>query len=328
MSAESFQKLLKTLGDGTRLRLFALLELEELAVQDLVRLLALPQSTVSRHLGVLREAGLLRERKEGAFSYSRLDLPTEGAWRAAWQLAKDSLADDPRAAADVEALESLRRQRALESREWFDAVGPEWDRIRQVFRDDLQRARAISCLIPPGLRVADIGTGTGILAIDLARLGVDVVAIDNAPAMLEAARTNLERAGIENVDLRTGDAGSLPLADGEVDAVLAHMVLHSLPSPVRALEEMTRVVRPGGRIVVVDFLVDDDAPQRDREWMRRDLGVLWQGFSPERVHGWLDEAGLRNARIECQEPPSGGRELPATFIASAERPSSVAQPTT
>lgn len=319
MSVDSFQRLLKTFGDATRLRMLALLEVEELAVQDLVRVLAVPQSTVSRHLGVLREAGILRERREGTFSYSRLDVPSTGPWRTAWEMARDSLRDDPQAATDAEALELLRNERALQSREWFDAVGPEWDRIRQVFRDDLQRARAIGHLVPRGLRVADIGTGTGVLAVDLSNLGVEVIAVDNADAMLKAAAENLRLAEIGGVELRAGDATALPLEDGEVDAALAHMVLHSVSSPREAIAEMARVVKPGGRVVIVDFLQDDESPRRDHEWMRKDLGVLWQGFSRERVTSWLQDAGLQNLRVEPQAPAASSQDLPATFIASADR---------
>ncbi|MBK8975963.1 MAG: metalloregulator ArsR/SmtB family transcription factor [Planctomycetes bacterium] len=320
MTVDSVQRVMRTLGDPTRLRILALLEREELAVQDLVRLLGSAQSTVSRHLALLKDADLLRERRDGTFCYTRFVPPTEGPWADAWALVRHALRDDPQVAADADALEAILRARTLGRREFFDALGPEWDRLRQVFQDDLQRARAISRLIPRGLRVADIGTGTGILALELARLGVQVVAVDQSETMLAAAGQKLAAAGVlEHVDLRHGSAVDLPIESDSVDAVLGHMVLHYVASPLAAIREMARVLRPRGRVVIVDFASDDERPQPDREWMRKDLGVLWQGFSPNRIRDWLHDAGLTAIEVELHEPVAADRDLPATFIASADR---------
>jgi ArsR family transcriptional regulator len=319
MTVDALQKVFRTLNDPLRLRILALLEREELAVHELVAVLGAPQSTVSRHLAILREAGLVRDRREGTSSYVRLVLPGERAWREAWQLARRSFVDDPIAATDAEALDELLEQRALRSREWFDSVGPEWDRLRRVFHDDVQRARAIGKLVPRGMRVADIGTGTGILALELAHAGVHVIAIDHSQRMLNAARGKLDASGCAAVELRKGEATALPLADGEVDAALAHMVLHYVASPPEAVREMTRVVRAGGRVVIVDFVRDDDQP-RDRDWMRKDLGVLWQGFTADAVRGWMTEAGLLDVTVEVHAPTAPGNDLPGTFIASGHRP--------
>ncbi len=325
MTAEALPRVLKALGDPTRLRLLALLEREELAVQDLMRILGLPQSTVSRHLGVLREGGVLRERREGTWCYLRFEPPAEGAWAGAWNFARESLADDPIAARDRQALTQLLEERAVLSRAWFDEVGPGWDRIRGVFHDDVQRARAIGKLVPRGMKVADIGTGTGVLALELARTGVQVIAVDSSPRMLESANDKLQAQAVRNVEFRHGDATALPIADGEVDAALAHMVLHYVASPAEAIREMARVVRQGGRVVIVDFVEQDDDRRHSREWMRRELGVLWEGFDPDRVHGWLAAAGLDEIAIEVHAPDPAAKELPSTFIASAHRPTRTAQ---
>jgi ArsR family transcriptional regulator len=116
------------------------------------------------------------------------------------------------------------------------------------------------------------------------------------------------------VELRRGEAAALPLADGEVDAAFAHMVLHYLPSPAEALREMARVVKPGGIVVAVDFVA------HEHEWMRQELGVTWLGFDLGEVGTWFGEAGLGSVRIERHEGLSAGRDLPATFIASGRRP--------
>ena len=313
MSAEALQKVFKTLADSTRVRILALLEREELAVQELMAVLGMAQSRVSRHLAILREAGLLRDRRDGTFVYYRFPAPREGPWRDAWELVRRERQGDAAADRDATALAGVLAARAARTRSWFDSVGPEWDALRKVFNDDALRARAIAHLVPPGLCVCDVGTGTGVLALELARLGVRVVAVDHSQRMLDAARAKLEAAGIDTVELRRGDAADLPLDDACVDGAFAHMVLHYLPSPADALAEMARIVKPGGVVVVVDFV------EHDREWMREELGVQWLGFPPDEVRGWLERAGLAGARIEREDPGDRGRDLPATFIASARR---------
>ena len=208
--------------------------------------------------------------------------------------------------------------RSAQPRNFFDAVGPDWDALRTVFNDTALRARAISRLVPTGLRVADIGTGTGILACELARLGVEVVGIDQSARMLEAARSKI---GSENfppggqIELRRGDAEEIPIEDDEVDAAFAHMVLHYVASPGDVIREMSRIVRPGGLLVAVDFV------SHDLDWMEQELGVLWKGFSRETIENWLTAAGLVEIQVEEGESLGRERDLPATLIASARVPS-------
>ncbi len=311
---ERLQKVFKTLSDPTRVRILALLEREELAVQELMDVLGMAQSRVSRHLAVLREANLLRDRRDGTYVFYRFNVPEAGPWRETWELVRRNLGDDSTHERDLAALTQVMHARAARTRSFFDAVGPEWDSLRQVFNDDTLRARAVARLVDPRLRVADVGTGTGILAAELAQLGLSVVAIDHSEKMLDAARVKLEAAGISGVELRRGEADALPLGDGEVEAALAHMVLHYLPSPPEAIREMARVVAAGGSVVLVDFV------RHDQEWMRQELGVSWLGFDLAEVESWFESAGLRGFRCETHAPHAGGRGLPATFIASARRP--------
>jgi ArsR family transcriptional regulator len=313
VSVESLQKVFKTLADPTRVRILALLEREELAVQELMGVLGMAQSRVSRHLAILREAGLLRDRRDGTFVYYRFPAPREGPWREAWELVRRQQRGDPAAERDTAALAGVLEARAARTRSWFDSVGPEWDALRKVFNDDVLRARAIARLVPPGLVVCDVGTGTGVLALELARLGVRVIAVDHSPRMLDAAHAKFEAESVDAVELRRGDAADLPLEDASVDAAFAHMVLHYLPSPADALAEMARIVKPGGVVVVVDF------EEHDSEWMREELGVQWLGFPLDEVRVWLQRAGLRDVEIERGDPSDRGRDLPATFIASARK---------
>jgi ArsR family transcriptional regulator len=314
MSTEALQKIFKTLADPTRVRILALLDREELAVQELMDVLGMAQSRVSRHLGILREAGLLRDRREGTYVFYRFQPPRDRAWRDAWELARRELASDPVSERDAAALLRVVEARASRIKSFFDSVGPEWDALRRVFNDDALRARAIARLAPRELVVCDVGTGTGVLAKELARLGMRVVAVDPAPRRLEAARAALQKEGLEGVELRAGEAQALPLADGEVDAAFAHMVLHYVPQPAEAIREMARVVRPGGRVVLADFV------QHEAEWMREELGVVWLGFAPAQVESWFRTVGLEGVRTEEMPARSPSRDLPATFIASARKP--------
>ena len=311
---EQLQKVFRTLSDPTRVRVLALLEQHELAVQELMEVLGMAQSRVSRHLAILREAGLLEDRREGTYVFYRFNIPSQGAWHDAWQLVRAELRDDARQRGDQAALEKVLRARATRARSFFDAVGPEWDALRKVFDDDVLRARAVAHLVPAGLTVADVGTGTGILATELAQLGMRVVAIDHSTRMLEAAAAKLAADGITGVELRQGEASRLPLPDGAVQAAFAHMVLHYLPSPAEALREMARVVGPGGSVVVVDFV------RHQHEWMRQELGVAWLGFGLDEIAGWFRDAGLGGLRCELRDAQPSARDLPAAFIASARKP--------
>jgi ArsR family transcriptional regulator len=313
VSTDQLQKVFRTLGDPTRVRLLALLEREELAVHELMEVLGMAQSRVSRHLGILREAGLIRDRREGTYALYRLEGPANGPWADAWALARRELAADPVAERDHVALARVLEARAARSRSFFDSVGPEWDALRKVWNDDTLRARALARVLPRDLVVADVGTGTGTLALELAAAGMRVVAVDHSKAMLDATRRKVE-ASRARVELRLGEAEALPLEDAEVDAAFAHLVLQYLPSPARALAELARVVKPGGAVVVVDFV------RHDQEWMRQELGVVHMGFAPDEVRRDLAAAGLEHVRIEVQPPAQRGGDLPATFIADARRP--------
>ncbi len=316
-ATESLQKVFKTLADPTRVRILRLLGQEELIVGELVDILAMAQSRVSRHLAILREAGVLSDRREGTYVAYRLDLPSEGPWRETWALAAKVMAEDPTAERDDALLRrTLATRKARSGRNFFDSVGPEWDGLRSVLGDEFLRARAMATLVAPDQKVADIGTGTGILALELAGLGLHVVGIDRSEAMLDAARQKWEfeqAASPGSIEFREGDAHALPLEADSVDAAFGHMVLHSLEQPRKAIEEMARILRPGGRAVLVDFL------PHDHHWMEKELGLLWLGFAPETLTAWLSEAGFDTPRVHLQEPDAK-RDLPGSFIVSALKP--------
>lgn len=316
-AADELQKVFKTLSDPTRLRILSLLERETLVVQELMEVLGMAQSRVSRHLAILREAGLLEDRRDGTFVSYRFVPPDAGPWAEAWHLVRGRLESDPTAERDRAVLGRVLESRGERAPDFFDTVGPEWDAIRQVFDDDILRVRAITRLVEPGLRAVDVGTGTGVLACELAQLGLDVLGIDSSKSMLDAANGKLE--GLElsapgRLRFEQADACALPLGDAEVDAAFAHMVLHYMPAPEEVVAEMARVVKPGGCVVIVDFRA------HAIEWMKRDLGVRWMGFAQDDVRDWFAGAGLPEPAVQETPARSRDRDLPGTFIASARRP--------
>ena len=167
--------------------------------------------------------------------------------------------------------------------------------------------------MPRPLRVVEVGTGTGALAFELARHGMHVTAVDHSQAMLDALRAKLEEWDVSGVELHRSDAGALPTVEGGFDAAFAHMVLRYLARPAAAIAEMARVVRPGGVVVVVDFVRHDD------DWMRQELGVQWLGFAAEQIGEWFEQRGLEQLQFATFETSPTGRRLPETFIASARR---------
>ncbi len=315
-ASQELQRVFKTLSDPTRMRILRLLEREELVVQELMEVLGMAQSRVSRHLAILREAGLLSDRRNGTYVSYRFVPPPEGSWREAWAVVKRSLGEDPTSERDDLLLQRVLEARGDQSKSFFDSIGPEWDALRKVFNDDALRARAVERLVAPGLKVADVGTGTAILACELGRLGLEVIGIDHSRRMLQVAQGKIEQQDFPpggSVELRHGEANDIPIASDEVEAALAHMVLHYVASPVEVIREMARIVRPGGAIVIVDFV------EHDHEWMRQELGVVWMGFGLDDIRAFFAEAGLPNVRIEQIDSAARGRDLPATFIASARR---------
>jgi len=177
---------------------------------------------------------------------------------------------------------------------YFERVAGNWDAIRAGYFSAAVRDAAIAhAYLRPEMTVADIGCGTGFLAEGLAPQVAQVHALDGAPAMLEAAQRNLGR--FANVAYHVTDGDMLPLPDASVDAALANMYLHHCPDPAAALQEMARILRPGGRLVITDM------DRHTNEWMRAAMADEWLGFDRAEVKGWLREAGLVNVLVACSE---------------------------
>jgi ubiquinone/menaquinone biosynthesis C-methylase UbiE len=175
------------------------------------------------------------------------------------------------------------------TRQFFDGVAAQWERLRQtLYGDGVRRAALTAARVEAGMLVADIGTGTGFLAAGALAIGARVIGIDASDEMLRQATEKLTGKDFQG---RTGDVEKLPLGDGEVDAVVANMVLHHAPDPAAAVREMARVLKPGGRLVISDT----DSHQED--WLREAHHDLWMGFDRVEVARWLFRAGLRNVIV-------------------------------
>ncbi len=304
---DSFQ----ALADPTRCRMLWLLDPLELTVSELCAVLQLPQSTVSRHLKTLADAGWVHSRRDGTSRYYTLALGTDdGAQARIWALTREELSGRAVLEQDARRLAGVLARRGETSQQFFSSSAGQWDSVRQdLFGDDFS-LRALAGLLPSTWTVGDLGCGTGVTIAALAPFVGRVVGIDGSDEMLDAARARL--AGAANVELRRGALESLPLDAGALDAATMILVLHHVPSPGMALAEAARVVKPGGRLLIVDM-----APH-EREEYRRDMGHVWLGFGEDQMRRLLGQAGFDDVRIHPL-PPAAAARGPALFAATTTR---------
>lgn len=287
----SLHTTLKLLSDPVRLRLCALLARGELAVQELVAITGMQQSRISNHLSLLKRAGLVRDRREGTWSFhSLVEAAAEGPltpsmFAATVQPCLDS--DD--GVRDQQALRAVLDSRAQKSRQAHDALADQWNTVGQDFVLGTVRAEVLAQAWPCGTRVADLGCGTGFLASWLAERGADVIAVDHSERMLGQARREAKPG---RMTFRAGELEALPLVDDEVQAAFSNLVWHHVADHGAAAREMLRVLAPGGCVVISDLL------PHENEWMRERMGDLRLGLRPEQVVATLARAGFRALRSE------------------------------
>ena len=292
LPVESMIASLRAAGEATRLRVLALLGQSELSVKDLTAILGQSQPRISRHLKLLAEAGLIDRYPEGAWVFYRLAETGLGA-----RLIRDLLAlldgEDEVLARDRDRLAAVKREHADSAHRYFSASAAEWDTIRALHvAEDRVEAAVLKALGGRHVRsLLDLGTGTGRMLELLAPWYDRAVGIDASASMLAVARANLDRAGVTTAQVRLGDIYNLPLPRDAFDVVTIHQVLHFLDDPERALGEAARVLRPGGRLLIVDF-----APH-DLEFLREQHAHRRLGFGAEQVRQWIETRGLSLDRV-------------------------------
>jgi ubiquinone/menaquinone biosynthesis C-methylase UbiE/DNA-binding HxlR family transcriptional regulator len=306
------------LADPTRSRLLLALERNELTVNELRAILQLPQSTISRHLKMLSAEGLVEARAEGTSRHYRIASSSlDSATKRLWHLVRDELSQTPVADQDARRTQAVLSERSTKSQQFFSTSAGQWDRMRlELFgrRSDV----ALLGLLDERWQVADLGCGTGAVSQALAPFVQRVIAIDESTAMLAAARKRLHN--IENVDVRNGRLEALPVADGEVDVALLFLVLHYAAEPERVIAEAVRILKPGGRLLLLDMM------PHDRHDLRQTMGHLWQGFERAKVSAWMEAAGLQTIRYNPL-PPDPEAKGPVLFAASARRGAAIASNT-
>ena len=294
---------LRAAGEPTRLRILALLGHGELSVKDLTTILGQSQPRISRHLKLLVEAGLVERAAEGAWAYYRLADSPAGLHKAGPLLA---LLDrtDPRAERDRERLVAVREAHAEQAGAYFAANAGEWDRIRSLHVPESAVEAAMREMVGsrPVNEMLDLGTGTGRMLQLFADLYDRAIGVDASAPMLSVARANLQRAGIAGARLMHGDLYGVALPRARFDLVTIHQVLHYLAEPARAVEEAARVLRPGGRLLVVDFAPHGHEDFRERYAHRR------LGFAAEEVAGWMQAAGLEAPQVRTLAPADGAAD--------------------
>ena len=279
---------LRAVAERTRLRILGLCAHGELTATDLAEILGQSQPRVSRHLKLLVEAGLLERNQEGSWAYYRFASGSTNAGQLGRMLVDLMPEDDPVLGLDLERLEAVKQAWAVKAAAFFQRHAVDWDRIQALHVDQARVDSALKRLFRrvPASDLLDIGTGTGHV---LQLLGEEVdaaIGIDRSRDMLIVARANIHRAGLRHCQVRHGDMMHLPFSAGSTDAVTFHMVLHYAEDPAGAIAEAARVLRPGGRVIIVDF-----APHR-REELREQHAHRWLGFSDSRIETFLTEAGL------------------------------------
>jgi SAM-dependent methyltransferase len=302
---------LASLSDATRSRLLLVLDRHELSVSELCGVLQLPQSTVSRHLRALLDAGWIAARAEGTsnlYTMTRDDLDPPA--RRLWSLVREQVGATPIAARDQTRLRSALLERRTKSQEFFSSSAGQWDRLREDLFGDRFHLTALAAIADRTWTVGDLGCGTGQLSAAIAPFVARVIAVDASAAMLQAAKKRLQP--LTSVELRRGELEGLPIDDGQLDLATLMLVLHHVSEPRKALAEVARVLKPGARALIVDML------PHERENYRQQMGHVWLGFSDDHTEHLLRDNNFSEIAVTAlpSDPKAKGPDL---FVATARK---------
>jgi ubiquinone/menaquinone biosynthesis C-methylase UbiE/DNA-binding transcriptional ArsR family regulator len=301
---------LASLADTTRSRILLLLDRQELTVSELCSIIQLPQSTVSRHLKALADGGWITARAEGTSNLYAMTRELDATARRLWLLVREHVGPSAAAAQDQRRLQSTLAERRTKSQEFFSSSAGQWDRLRDELFGDRFHLAAMAAFADRDWTVGDLGCGTGQVSAAIAPFVSRVLAVDASPAMLQAAKKRLHQ--VDNVELRRGDLEAVPIDDTMLDAATLMLVLHHVAQPERALAEVARVLKPGGRLVIVDML------PHDREAYKQQMGHVWLGFSEDHVRRIVGASGFDEVTVVPLSPDAKARG-PGLFVATAQR---------
>jgi len=309
MAAPTVLDRLTILAEPSRSRILLLLDRHELTVGELCSILQMPQSTVSRHLKLLVDDGWLVARGEGTSRFYKMvggRLAPEA--RALWAVVSGQFTNSAVATQDSRRAEAVLAKRRDRAQVFFINSAEAWDTMRTEMIGARTDLLALLDLLDPTWVVGDLGCGTGRISDALAPCVGRVIAVDESGPMLAIARAQLERHA--NVDLREGTIEALPIDDRTLDAAVMFLVAHFITDPARVMREIRRVLKPGGRLLIVDLM------SHDRVEYVIQLGHVWQGFDGEQMKQWLTDAGFTSCRYRAL-PVDPDAKGPAMFVASA-----------
>ena len=279
------------LADPTRLRILYALKENELSVAELQEVLGVGQSRISNHLSLLKGVGLVRDRREGQKAYYRRAEAPAGALKEAWAFAEGAAAELATKTRDAEALRLVLSQRQEKSKRYFDAVagrlgkkycpGRSWEAVGRLF-----------LALAPRETFADLGAGEGLISQLLAARAKKVIAVDNSPRMVEVGRDLAKRSGLKNLEYRLGDLEDPPIKPGSVDVAILSQALHHAIHPPKALEAASKILRPGGRLLILDLV------EHNFEAARELYADVWLGFAPSELGKMIREAGFEGVSVE------------------------------
>ena len=301
---------LQTLADGTRVRILLLLEANEFSVGEICRIVQLPQSTVSRHLGTLAQGGWVTSRPEGTSRYYRISRTLADDARDLWTAVRNQLAGVARVEEDRRRARGVLDARATGSRAFFRSEAGRWDRLREQLFGTRVDAALLAGLLRGTEVVGDLGCGTGHLTRLLAPFACRVIAVDRSPAMLGVARRRLRDE--PSAEVVQGDLAALPVDSGALDLAVLSLVLHYVVDLEAVFAEVHRVLGPGGRVLIVEMR------EHGRIGFTEKMGHLWPGFRPEALEELLGGIGFRPRGIRHLTPRPDA-DGPGLFVLRAER---------
>jgi ArsR family transcriptional regulator len=281
----SILKNLRLLSDHSRVRILLLLEGEELSVAELQEILAMGQSRISTHLAQLKQAGLVEDRRTGKSIFYRFKASTNGNLSDLLKVLREAAAEIPESADDSAALKLALARRQDRMRAYFDELAGKFGRHYVPGRSWKGLAEMLLALMPP-MEIADLGAGEGTFSQLLARRAKHVIAIDNSQKMVEYGAELARKHGVQNLEYRLGDLEAVPIPDRTIDLAFFSQALHHSQHPERAVAEAFRILKPGGRIVVLDLV------RHTYEDAREMYADLWLGFSEVEVRRFLAQSGF------------------------------------